>query len=63
MNNTNEPVCTLAEAAALVGLKNRWALKYLIESGKVADVRQLAGRRVFTPSDIRRIRRTLEGVG
>jgi DNA-binding transcriptional MerR regulator len=47
---------SLSEVATLLG-KKPYQITYLITTGKIPEVKRFAGRRQFSPSDVRRLRR------
>jgi DNA-binding transcriptional MerR regulator len=53
MPNTNY---SLSEVAKLLG-KMPYQITYLITTGKIPEVQRFAGRRQFSTSDVRRLRR------
>ena len=56
---TAQPILTIGEVSRMLGT-DPYRLRYLLIRGKCADVQQLAGRRIFTASDILRIKKALE---
>ena len=56
-----ESVVTLNEAAGILGV-TRYQLRYILTSGKASDVRQFAGRRVFSANDLQRLKGVVEDV-
>lgn len=47
---------SLSEVATLLG-KMPYQITYAITTGKIPEVRRFAGRRQFSPSDVRKLRR------
>ncbi len=56
-----EKVVTLQGAAGILGV-TVYQLRYVLTSGKTADVRQFGGRRIFSAQDLQRLRGVLEDV-
>ncbi len=54
-----EPVKTIGEVSQILGT-DPYTVRYLLVRGKCPDVPQLAGQRIFTASDIHRVRKALE---